>query len=308
MAEFLHQRLGDQLAAFPYYEEALIILDGGGQEILQKYYSTYNYPEEVVWSYLDCLLDCGLLQAADRIAHEQLPRSSLPGWAARYAEERGDMNTAISQLEEGLTRRPDYHTWRYQLGIYALIQGHQEKAAELFHRAIESLRPQEQPEAKYLVGLAVALRRLGQEMKAKELEEAALEVDPVGARAAFMHIYSKLKEWRQVVHTAELALAQDPNSSFALNHKARAHAAMGNEGQAIEVYQELLRLQPRNGRAALELAEVHLKAGEAADARRALLRALRGEMLSRVEQKRAMHMLERLPSSADSNPSETGRS
>ena len=295
MAEFQHWTMGDHLAALPHYERALLILSSGKwDKAVKLYFSTFGYPLALLEGYLECLLECGLHEAAEVVAREHLSRGSLAAWKARLAAKKGELSTAVSELQECLEQDPDNPSCMYHLGILMLRQNDNPLAERWFRKAIEASRLKASTPTVYLLGLAISLRRQGRTGEAREIEAGAYQEPKTEVLKAELHIWFELGEWQRVIEVADEALGVDPQWPYVLTHKAAAHAALEQHDKAIAAYQGLLRLQPRNGRAMLQMAMAHSALGRTSDAIEILERALSNEVLSPKEQEQAKATLSRL--------------
>ncbi|MBI2527128.1 MAG: DUF1049 domain-containing protein, partial [Candidatus Rokubacteria bacterium] len=201
---------------------------------------------------------------------------------------------AQAAYEEILRREPGYTEAHAKLA--ELAHGRGDAQGALVHR-LQALRNDERPET--LLAVAEDYRRAGRQDDALGIYRDVLARDPdhLTALRALRDLTAELGRWADALPAQERLLRLAPVQERAEEQAwlagiqyevGQARAADGDAQAAVTAFREALRVQADFLPAILALGDVHLKAGDAAQAgrvwERGLERQLALPLLSRIEQ------------------------
>lgn len=238
-----------------------------------------------------------VLQAAYAIAGIQQTPTPLPTMLAQQANERywrGDLSGAADLYRRALLDRPQNVEWMYELGQILIDDGQPGEALALAERIL-ALDPND------VRGFTLRTRGLtwqGNGTAAIPVGLAGLQVNPNFAPlyAALTSAYTVDQKWREAQEYGQLAVEMAPNDvrahwaysrslsevgarDEAINQLERTvevhpyflppyfelailYLAANRDREAIDTYDRILGLQPRNARALLRQCQAYRKVGE----------------------------------------------
>ncbi|MHC4520365.1 MAG: peptidase MA family metallohydrolase, partial [Planctomycetota bacterium] len=148
-------------------------------------------------------------------------------------------------LNEWLVKHPNSF-WALQLHANSLLANEKWELAKEPLKKLIALYPGHVGEGNAYEPLAQAHRHLGEtEQELQVLEKlATLSADAADVYERLMETGAEEEDWQQVVQNGKRYLAVYPLLSTVYGRLGRAHEALGQDEQAIESYQRLLRLDP----------------------------------------------------------------
>jgi tetratricopeptide (TPR) repeat protein len=221
-----------------------------------------------------------------------LPREWIE--RAMTAYQSGDMEIALDAYNEAVLQRPDNIDYLYDYGQLLIDNNRAEEALTLANR-IEEIDPSD---VRGYALKARAMAWLGQSAAAIPIAIAGREIDPnhAGVSEALTRAYIGETRWRDALDVGLLATEQDPNNVRTYWAYATALSSTGNfelaiaeletatrvnptflppyfelaflylaldrNQEAIDTYDAILGMQPRNPRALLRQCEAYRKVGE----------------------------------------------
>jgi len=162
--------------------------------------------------------------------------------------------TDPNAVAQWLGRHPN-SLWGLTAQAICLVADRRWEEAKVPLNKLISLYPQYTGEGNPYQLLAQVHRQLGQTDQEQQVLSrlAALSCDAAEAYTRLMEIAVDRKDWREVVDQAGRVLAVNPMMGAVYRVMGQAHEGLGQEGQAVESYARLLRLDPADP------AEVHYR-------------------------------------------------
>ncbi|MDT8271721.1 MAG: tetratricopeptide repeat protein, partial [Desulfomonilia bacterium] len=156
--------------------------------------------------------------------------------------EQGDVQEAIYHATEALNIQSGYVPAMNNRGFGLLLQGKYEEAVHQFTQALD--REPNYITAHYNTGLA--LYGMGRVDKAIRSYERVLELDPqhAGARRGKKEAYIKQQEINERIIKVRQSIKDEPNNSILLYTLAEHYRMIGRTGEAMEVYDRALSIDP----------------------------------------------------------------
>jgi len=188
-----------------------------------------------------------------------LGTASSPGWAQRAV--------SLRQLQEAVQKNPNDPSLHYLLGLKYQNEGKDDKALAAYQKAV-SLNPQY---AEALLGLGALKAAQGDHDGAVKALKRAVQLDPKNkeARAWLSAVYGRqglaLLEQDKPAEAAkvlQLAAANNPKDTVALNNLGVALARLGDLDLAGQAFQKAIRADPANDGAHFNLGCTYLQAGD----------------------------------------------
>lgn len=295
MAEYLHYEKGDCVAAFPYYEDGLIIAQSGkNSSWYKKFFTTTNYPLEIVDSYTRALVECNLFDAAEAVARENYKKVDLLAWRASSLRRKGDLDGALTTITKALGDKPGSPHLHYQYGSFLLELGNFIEAEKEFRYVVDQTGNQDTIDSWYLGALVVSLLNQDKDVEAKLLSDEGQKQNAERLQFSVLSHHHCARDWESTIQAKKNDLEDSRYLDTTLTYMAEAYTHLGEFEKAIDMYQRILEFQPRNGRIWLTLGEVYAQDGDTKKAIEALRHALDEKMLSRVEEKEAEKRLAEL--------------
>ncbi len=208
------------------------------------------------------------------------------------AQDKGQLDTAISEWKTALAMSPDEPKALYNLGVALAGAGHYDEALEPLRKAL-ALKPFD---ARTQSSLGVALARTKHPGEAFEHLQKAIELNPMDAKAqgALGSVLVEQGKIQDAIPHFEQALQLDPKDADTQNNIAVALVRAGRSEAAIPYFEKALEADPDSlelhvniglilsGQGRYDEAIPHLQKAlsggfESAEADRALGRALAGK-------------------------------
>ncbi|MGB1108773.1 MAG: XrtA/PEP-CTERM system TPR-repeat protein PrsT [Gammaproteobacteria bacterium] len=189
--------------------------------------------------------------------------------------ERGQTLTAEGILEPLVDYAPDDPSVYAMLGKLYMSDQRYEKGEEMWSKAVE-LEPEN---ASFRLRLGLAKMATGKHTNRdaiKELEKA-IELDPENKSLQMMlgHLYLRQKNNNGALRMAEAELGRIPDNISALNLKGAALIRLDRMDEARDTFNQILRAEPRNEAARLNLARIEINLNKPAAATEHLQAVLR---------------------------------
>jgi Flp pilus assembly protein TadD len=201
----------------------------------------------------------GTLMAVLWLVLALLGTASSPGWAQR--------EVGLRQLQEALQKNPNDPRGHYLLGLKYQTMGKDGQALVAYQKAV-SLNPQY---VEALLGLGALKAAQGDLDGAAETLQKAVQLDPKDkdARVWLGAVYGRqglaLLEQGKAAEAAklfQLAAANNPKDTVALNNLGVALAALGDPGLAAQAFQKAIRADSTNDGAHFNLGYTYLASGD----------------------------------------------
>lgn len=201
----------------------------------------------------------GILISAVLLVLVLLGTASSPGWAQR--------EVSLRQLQEAVQKNPNDPSLHYLLGVKFQNEGKDSKALAAYQKAI-SLNPRY---AEALLGLGTLKAAQGDVDGAIKALKKAVQLDPKNkeARAWLSAVYGRqglaLLEQGKAAEAAkvlQLAAANNPKDTAALNNLGVALAELGDLDLAAQAFQKAIKADPANDGAHFNLGCTYLQAGD----------------------------------------------
>ncbi|MEJ2068815.1 MAG: tetratricopeptide repeat protein [Syntrophobacterales bacterium] len=201
----------------------------------------------------------GALIAAVSLVLALLSAASSPGWAQK--------EVSLRQLQEALQKNPNDPSLHYLLGVKYQNEGQDGKALAAYQKAV-SLNPRY---AEALLGLGALKAAQGDLDDAIKALKKAVQLDPKNkeARTWLGAVYGRqglalLQQGKaaDAAKVLQLAAANNPKDTVALNNLGVALAALGDLGLAAQAFQKAIRADPTNDGAHYNLGCIYLQAGD----------------------------------------------
>ncbi|MFW5748356.1 MAG: tetratricopeptide repeat protein [Chloroflexota bacterium] len=222
----------------------------------------------------------------------------LPGDLATLADRftvSGNLDAARDLFERAIEQRPDNIDYLYEYGQLLIDLGEPEQGIDLGDRiiSINSADPRGWAlkaratvwagnsaaainiaragldlgagyEAPLYATLARAYANTGQYAEGGEAGALAIQTDPANpdARRSYAYSLSWLNDRAGAIEQLEVAIVLDPNDIDAHMELAAQYVAADRDQEAINIYNRVLALQPRNARALRRLCSTYRKIGE----------------------------------------------
>ena len=160
---------------------------------------------------------------------------------------------AIQNFQESLRLRPNYVIALLNLGNFYRHQGEFDKAQELLNHALQ-IQPDD-AEANYSIGMLYAQQ--GQMQEAADYLKKAVDLRPdyPEARNNLGVLFVRTRDYQSAEQQFKICIQESPNFDQSYINLARLYAMRNDKDQAIQILQQLLRLQPQN-RGALQALEM----------------------------------------------------
>lgn len=295
MADYLAYQEGNCEGACSFYEKALACYQQSGNPgWFRQYLSTSNYPDTILDSYLDALLNCeyfDLLRAVSRDHHD--PADSK-FWESRIFQRQGKLEPAIDSILDALKIDPDNPAYRSKYAEFLLQSGESEAAeAEITTAMIQAakLGLYEPWHEGVLVASLIAQGRRDEADKYLHKNNDSIR-DRINA--SIIHNLFEIHHWSDVVTFCQKSIQDDADNSTAMHFLAKAYKNLNQLPTSIEIYRQLLEQQPENGLVQLELGLVYEQAGSIEEAILSIEHALKGNYLSKPHQDYARKVIKRL--------------
>ncbi len=295
LAEHIFYQEGDCEDACPHFEKAIeVYRTSPNPAWFKQYLSTLNYPDTIVDSYLDALVNCGYFQLAGNVARDHLEPAQFKAFRARLLLRQGDIEAAANLLRSAIEQDSGEPSIRIALGRYHLLNGDPIAAEKEIRSAIEMAKGRGFDEPWYWGILVVSLLEQG---RMKDAEEFIQQVDTKNQerfRYSMIYTFDEIENWEAVIAGCRQVLESDHDNPQALHFLAKALFHQNQPEEAVEVYTRLLGHQPNNGQALLEIGMAYIKAGRVDSAKSAYEHALSTGKLSRPQQELAHQELQNL--------------
>ncbi|AEF80774.1 tetratricopeptide repeat protein [Leadbettera azotonutricia] len=177
----------------------------------------------------------------------------------RTLEESGDFANAVLELEKLVKLTPDSADLRDRLsGLYLKMERYPE-ALEQAKAALEWA-----PEDTQALRVLGAVQRItGNDEEAKAAFEKMLAIDPgnYSFHLDLADIHFKRKEYKEAEDCIMAYLARRPNDRTAKLLLGKLYAEMGNKAHAVQVFEELSKIDPNDTEALAATAELYKESG-----------------------------------------------
>jgi tetratricopeptide (TPR) repeat protein len=179
----------------------------------------------------------------------------------------GNYEGASEILRQQIKAAPQNPQPQLLLGIVLRQQSKSDEARQAFEKALE-LAPENAAAAYQLVELDIQQKDFAAATKRLQLQ---LEKEPNSAGAHFLRgkVHASQREWDQAEAALQQALKLDPNFSGAYDLLVAVYLATNKLTQALEQLNTLLVKDPGNPNVLLQVALIHDKRGDFANARHA---------------------------------------
>lgn len=295
MADHVFYQEGDCEGACPYYEKGLErYFTSPNPGWFKQYMSTVNYPNTIVDSYLDALMNCEYFELAVKVAREHLGPAQAMAWQAEILHKQGDNGAAAKLIGDAIEADPEEPGLRAAKAKHLLLNNKPGAAEEEIRAAINMAERIGVEEAWYWGILAISLV---EQDRMEEAEEYIGQIDPKDRDrlyASMIFANAELGHWEAVIEICQQVLEDDPNKSVALHFLAKAYMGLDQAPIAVEAYERVLKHQPNNGRAQYELGMTYQKAGLNKEAISTFERALISGNLSQPQRKATENELKKL--------------
>jgi tetratricopeptide (TPR) repeat protein len=295
MANHIHLHEGNCEGACAFYEKALErYYQSKNPGWFRQYLSTCNYPDTIIDSYLDALLNCGHFDLIMEVSRNHLDAAQSRFWESIVYQRQGDVEHAIHSIQEAISDSPNNTSFRAKYAEYLLISG-DPRAAENEIMAAIGDGPELHSIDPWYEGLLVA-SMIAQNRK----DEADGYLHKVNSKnrdrveASIIHNLAQLHQWSDVVSHCKKVLRTYANNSFALRFLAKAYRGLNQYSESIEIYNRLLKQQPDNGPVQIELGLVFEQAGYTEEGIHLFEDSLNGNNLSQPHKAEARRALKRL--------------
>jgi len=291
MANLIHNTRGDPRSSLPFYEEALLLSQKTSVD--HKSHRDHNSPElekQIVFWYVNALLDCGLDQAAKAVIREVKNQDFHISLNEHYYLQKEDLDSAIEWAKKGLRKSPDFYRLRFSLGDIYLRTGDLLDAERELQEALRTAEKNYDVTSDRLAAFVVLYRLLEDSGKEEFYLERALELDAELAYLILARLYNDVELWEEALNAANEALRLIPEWIFALSEYARTLMGMERYGEAIKTYQDLINKQPKNGKHWLGIAQGYQILGDKEKALESVRKALDTKNLSSIQKTRAIEL------------------
>lgn len=256
-ADYLYYGEGDAVGALPYYERALILWqEEKKKEWLGSFFSTAGFPDSIGRDYWNALVASGYLDIARRLSDDNMSGVSKVVFRALIEGENGRYERSRRILEAGLSEFPHSDYIMYLLAFEYLCQGLNMKASQQIDGAID-IKGELDQDARYLAVGYIAARELNQAEHASTILDGALGQFGNEFWATLAYHWRDLSRWEESLAACEKFLGSDPEDVDVLGYKAEALVGLARYEEALEVYERLSDLQPKNGRLLIEMAKTY---------------------------------------------------
>lgn len=292
MAQHLHLTKADAKGALPYYERGMILAQNLRlHSITPKYITTKNYPDTIYPNYIDALLGCGLDDAAREFIRNEYQGSERDAFMCDLLADTGNVNDAIALAETILSKDISFMSLRARLGLYYFQIRDFNKAKQNFEVAYK-----QNPKKMALYELAsyiVTLVELGQFDESRHIQEFAFMRDSVVVWHFIAEMYSTVGKWELALEAANNSINASANYIWAYYEVARCKAHLGQYDEAIDLFQNFLKWQPKNGEVWFELAQIYMR-NDKERALDAIYRSLETGNLSSILRNKVISLKKRL--------------
>jgi tetratricopeptide (TPR) repeat protein len=231
-------------------------------------------------------MDCGYHDLANKVVKENLKGTNLLMWNANIESHARNLDVAIQLMKKAVAEEPLRPAWRFTLGWYYLLD-RQLQLAETELREALQLPGGDFADISDLAVMYIVLVARKEIDEAERLKNRALEEEGAYFWLSLAAHYAELENWDKTLEASQHALEAKPIFKEVLIYKARALVKLEDLSEGIQAYQELIGLQPRNGKAYLELSEAYAKVGELEKAISTLDIALSDSILSEPQKEEA---------------------
>ena len=302
MADYLYLQEGNCEAACSFYEKALLHYEQSKNPGWYKQYlSTSNYPDTILDSFLYALLNCGNFDLIREVARNHLVAAQSRFWESIIYQRQGEVGYAIDSIQEALGSSPSNPAFRAKYAEYLLFSG-EPKAAEDEIKAVIGDAPELRAIEPWYEGLlAAALIAQNREDEADEYLDKVISENRDRVVASIIHHLAELRRWSEVVPLCQKLLQSDTGNSHALHFLAKAYRGLNQYSESIDIYNQLIQQQPKNGPIQIELGLVYEKAGFTKEGIRSLEHSLNGNYLSHPHRAEARKALIRLRNQKNSS-------
>ncbi|MEA1978733.1 MAG: tetratricopeptide repeat protein, partial [Chloroflexota bacterium] len=295
LAEHIIYQEGDCEDACPHFEKAIEHYRASPNPAwFMQYLSTLNYPDTIVDSYLDALVNCGYFQLAENVARDHLELARFKAFRARLLLRKGDFEAAAKLLKAAIEQDSGEPGIRITLSQYHLLNGDPRAAEKEIRSAIEMAEGRGFDEPWYWGIMAVSLLEQSKKKDAEELIQQVETKNQARFRYSMIYTFDQIENWEAVIAGCRQVLESDHDNPRALHFLAKALFHQNQPEEAVEVYNRLLGHQPNNGNALLEIGMAYKRAGRVDNAKSAYEHALSTGKLSRPQQELAHQELQNL--------------
>lgn len=208
----------------------------------------------------------------DTVAKAPSNPRAMSSLAVAYRD-LGQLDRALTLLQEATRANPGFHHGFGQLGVALLDRGDLEPALEAFLRA-HALDPKDAQDTYHL---GVVYQKLGRPRDAERAYQETIRLKPEDAEAHnnLGAVYQETGRWDDALTEYQTAVRLDPDLPQAHYGMARVLAHHGREEDAIRAYQATIQHNPQHVDAHVALAGLYLTRGDksqAADTFKAALR------------------------------------
>ncbi len=195
----------------------------------------------------------------DTVAKAPSNPRAMSSLAVAYRD-RGDLDRAVTLLQEATRANPGFHHGFGQLGVALLDRGDLEPALEAFQRA-HALDP---ADAQDTYHLGVVYQKLGRPGDAERAYQDTIRLKPDDAEAHnnLGAVYQEKNQWDDALAEYQTAARLDPTLPQAHYGIARVLERQGRPDEAIRAYRAAIEQNPRHVDAHIALAGLYLTRGE----------------------------------------------
>jgi tetratricopeptide (TPR) repeat protein len=199
----------------------------------------------------------------DTVAKAPSNPRAMSSLAVAYRD-LGELDRAVSLLQQATRDNPGFHHGFGQLGVALLDRGDLEPALEAFQRA-HALDPKDAQDTYHL---GVTYQKLGRLQDAEQAYKDTIRLKPEDAEAHnnLGAVYQETGRWDDALVEYQTAVRLDPDLPQAHYGMARVFEHQGNAADAIRAYQATIQHNPKHVDAHIALAGLYLKQGDKAAA------------------------------------------
>jgi tetratricopeptide (TPR) repeat protein len=282
-ADYLQYTEGDAAGSLASYERALMLCEDETMlNWLRSFYSTSGYPQSIIGDYWIALVTSGHFDIARHLIQENMRGVSKIAFEALLEAEKGRCEKSREILESGLKRIPNSKYLMYLLAFEYLRQGLIARASQQIDRAI-GVKDQPIEDVRYAAVKYIATMELDERDPASTAPITAWEHFGGDFWRSLAYHWLMLARWEESLSACDRFLASDPEDVFVLGYKAESLVGLGRYSKALEVYDKLSGLQPKNGKLLIEMAKTCIQVSDHERARILLQRAESTTNLSRPQ-------------------------
>ena len=283
MAEYLTILEGDSLGSLPYFETGFRL--AGNRKLaswFRRFFSTTGYPQSIAYDYSNALMECGFQDLAKDVVRENLDGTLALAWKASVSRTAKDFDTAIQLMKEAVVKEPHNRDWKNSLGWTYLLAGKPHLAEMQYREALQSYGT-EFSEVRGLAAMYIILTEQNDMHEAERFMKDALAKDSETFWLSLAVLYAEMENWEKALDACQRALEEKPNFKAVLPFKAQALINLEKTKEGINTYQRIIELQPKNGKAYIELSNAYLIAGDKEQAKFVIEDALARSLLSKPQ-------------------------